>query len=429
MSILDEFLDDIEIINSERNGDCTIEQSQRVVKIINEFLYSEYSGPEKIEAFGRSFAYFSAFHKYWNDNHEKILNARISDSACSEVAEILHNEFINSKGMSFTTVYNTGRLKPEEICRIRFLTANQDFRGSRDFGELIKIYRKKKTIFDEEYIKTQPEEFLKNLNISKLSQTDKRPLFAQKACDFILEKNTTPYGLIDYYEHDVSRLRKELISFGAGYGNKKTDMFIRDMVVLRVWEDVRGFDEVDVASDINTIKIALRTGILQTDIPLVSSFLDIFGNQYSYIDRMNAKAWRRVWELWDKKYPNEISSPCLIDYFIYNKVGRELCKQRSYFLCEKGHLFEGNANIKYCKECNSKKQKVLAKKVLVGKPCEVDPQVYNGESLFEECPFKLICDKNGKKDLNPPSSISITGNTGWEKAYSKPGQGGGGIMS
>ena len=45
-------------------------------------------------------------------------------------------------------------------------------------------------------------------------------------------------------------------------------MFLRDMVVLGVWKDVKGFDKIDVASDINTIKVALRTGIIKTQIPL-----------------------------------------------------------------------------------------------------------------------------------------------------------------
>lgn len=104
-------------------------------------------------------------------------------------------------------------------------------------------------------------------------------------------------------------------------------MFLRDMVVLGVWKNVDNFDKIDVASDVNTIKVALRTGIISTAIPLVSSFLDIFCHQYSYIDKMNALAWRRVWEIWQSKYPLEtISSPCLMDYFVYGVIGKQFCK-------------------------------------------------------------------------------------------------------
>ena len=120
---------------------------------------------------------------------------------------------------------------------------------------------------------------------------------------------------------------------GAGYGNKKTDMVIRDMVVHGIWQGVSGFESIDVASDINTIGVALRTGILKTAIPLLSSFLDEFCYQYSFVDRMNAAAWRRVWEIWRGRYPSDdVASPCLLDYFISEVVGRQIgrasCRER-----------------------------------------------------------------------------------------------------
>ena len=46
---------------------------------------------------------------------------------------------------------------------------------------------------------------------------------------------------------------------------------------------------------------------------------------------------------------------------------------------------------------------------------------------FKECPFFAICSKY--KNLLPPKSISIKGATGWETAYTKTGDGGGGLMS
>lgn len=123
--------------------------------------------------------------------------------------------------------------------------------------------------------------------------------------------------MIDSYNYDLLALRKDLIKANAGYGEKKTDMVLRDMVVLGIWDKdkVRNFDKLNVASDVNTIKVALRTGIISTAIPLVSSFLDIFCYQYSYMDAQNAQAWRRVWEIWRQKYPqDEIGSPCLLDF-------------------------------------------------------------------------------------------------------------------
>lgn len=109
-----------------------------------------------------------------------------------------------------------------------------------------------------------------------------------------------------------------------GFGNKKTDMFLRDLVVHEVWGDYLNFEHLDVASGIYTMKVALPTGIIKTGIPLVSSFVDIFCHQYVYMDEMNTVAWRRVWEIWSDKYPSEcVTSPCMMDYFVYRVIGRE----------------------------------------------------------------------------------------------------------
>ncbi len=90
-----------------------------------------------------------------------------------------------------------------------------------------------------------------------------------------------PFDLFKYFNKDVLKIREFLLgNKGSGFGNKKIDMFIRDMVVLKVWKNPVNFDSINVASDINTIKVALRTGIIETSIPLVSSFLDIFCYQY-----------------------------------------------------------------------------------------------------------------------------------------------------
>ena len=102
--------------------------------------------------------------------------------------------------------------------------------------------------------------------------------YAKNIGQFLIERQQpSPYNLLAYYNNDVFSLRQDMINcIGAGYGNKKTDMFIRDMIILGVWKKVIGFDKIDVASDVNTIKVALRTGIMTCEMPLLSSFLDIF---------------------------------------------------------------------------------------------------------------------------------------------------------
>ena len=217
------------------------------------------------------------------------------------------------------------------------------------------------------------------------------------------------------------------------------------MVVLGIWPNVQNFECIDVASDINTVKVALRTGILKTAIPLLSSFLDIFCYQYAYVDEMNASAWRRVWEIWKNRYPEEcIDSPCLMDYFVYNVVGKQFCKESlAIYQCDsEDHTFKWHSSKnRTCQICHRNGHRgVTATCIQKVLPCnDQDGRIailqsdfvrnLPPEQRFEECPLKNICDENELKQLQPPKSISILGQTGWITAYTEKGNGGGGLMA
>lgn len=427
------------------SGELDLPTARKIVKEINTFLYTSPSNIGMVSEFGHTFPYFSAFHKYWHLHHKEILNLQISDEACEKVADSLHDVYLRTQGKAFTEIYDTNGLSPEDICKIWLLTANQDFRGSRNFKELSEIFLTDPTLFDVAIIAESPENFVKSIGITSLSQNDKRVRYAKRIAQFLIENNSTPYNIINVFKNDVTLLRKALIEYeSAGYGNKKTDMFIRDMIVLGVWKNVKGFDKIDVASDVNTIKIALRTGILKSEIPLISSFLDIFCYQYGYIDETNALAWRRVWEIWTQKYPHEsIASPCLLDYFIYNVVGKQFCKfSLCLFVCEDGHSFYWHsANNKTCQVCYKKtKERKKAKLLCKSLPCDcdegyiaIDKTAFVRSNIanpnYHQCPFKQICELYGNKKLMPPKSISIMGQTGWNSAYTNENSGGGGLMA
>lgn len=423
----------------------SIEQAREVVRNINDFLYTNYDGIGTVEILGEQYPYISEFHRYWAAHHREILDIRISEDSCAKVARALHDVYVRTRGRAFAEIYDTNGLSPEDVCRVRLLTANQDFRGSRSFAELSRIFLEDESVFDERMIFDDPEDFVKSIGITGLSQSDKRVRFAKNISGFVIDGGTSPRGVLDRYGGDVYRLREALTGIpGAGYGNKKADMFIRDMVVLGVWKDVSGFEKIDVASDVNTIKVALRTGIMRAAIPLVSSFIDIFCYQYGYVDEMNAAAWRRVWEIWREEFPEEtISSPCLLDYFVYDVVGRQFCRNiLCVFRCDvEGHVFKWHSSRnRNCQICAAKH--VRNKATLVGKrlPC-TDPDgkiaiqrtefVLSGmaDPNYSECPFKKICDEAGRRGLEPPKSISIKGQTGWETAYARRGDGGGGLMA
>ena len=422
----------------------SVADARKVVKSINDFLYTNYPSIGETFSLDEYQEYFSDFHKFWEAHHEEILDCKVDDEKCKLVAEALHSIYVRTNGDAFRELYDTCGLRKEDICRVRFLSANQDFRGSRNFSELAEIFRTDNSIFDEEVIYSNPIEFVKNIGVSQLSQNDKRISYAKNISKFLIDNNSSPYGLLDVYGKDLKKLREAIIACnGAGYGNKKTDMFLRDMVVLGVWREVIGFDLLDVASDVNTIKVALRTGIIKTEIPLVSSFLDIFCYQYGYIDAMNVKAWRRVWEMWKEEYSEEcIESPCLIDYFVYNVIGKQFCGEKLYiYECEtKEHTFGWHSykNTK-CQTCLKNGIKnIKATKLYNVMPC-CHPEGYVAilespyvrslpeEQKFSECPFTNICQENRK--LQPPKSISILGKTGWTSAYTRKDEGGGGLMA
>lgn len=444
MDALSNFYQNLSQISISKD-ELTIEQAREVVKQINEFLYcTNPNETEKIEAFGDVWNYISEFHKYWEQQHQQILDCKIDEKQCELVADALHSVYVQTKGKAFTHIYDTCGLSREEICQVRMLTANQDFRGSRNFSDLARRYDEDPSIFDPASIAEDPESFTNSLGLTNLSQNDKRISYAKNIAEFILRCECTPFEVISKFNNNVYELRNALINcIGAGYGNKKADMFIRDMVVLGIWENIKGFEKIDVASDINTIKVALRTGIIKTAIPLVSSFLDIFCHQYTYIDKINAEAWRRVWEIWVNKYPTEtLSSPCLMDYFVYGVVGKQFCKEiLVLYKCEQhAHEFYWHtARNKICQICfNENHRRLPANVVARIMPCSSDEgrvailktnyvSSQPKEEKLEQCPFKDICGDN--KRLMPPKSISILGQTGWTTAYTEKGAGGGGLMA
>lgn len=420
-----------------------IDSAREIVRSINDFLYTTHDGIGSVTVLGQTFEYFSEFHKFWHENYIDILDCKINDEVCERVADALHDIFILTKGKAFSEIWDTCGLANDQVCRVRMFTANQDFRGSLKFGFLAERYSSDPSIFDEDIIIASPEKFISAVGLTDKSQSDKRSKYASAIASFVKKHKCTPIDIINSFDNDVSKLRQALIDCNAGYGNKKADMFIRDMVVLGIWNNVKGFESIDVASDVNTMKVALRTGIITTAIPLLSSFLDIFCYQYAYIEQMNAAAWRRVWEIWRNKHPQESPiSPSLLDFFVYKVVGKEFCKESlAVFHCDiHDHTFRWHSSRnRTCQVCYANGIKGV-KASIIGKvyPCsDTEGEVAILQTDFvkslpddkklKACPFSKICNKH--KNLLPPKSISILGATGWQSAYTKTGDGGGGLMA
>lgn len=422
-----------------------VQLAQKFLEKLNEYFFQTYEGIGITTFNNDEFQYFSEFHKFWEAHYKKILDVQIDRKQVQLAAQALSNATRKYRREKiFRVTRDTLGLHPQAVAQVRFFTANQDFREppENQFGK----YFEDPTSFDAEDIAAEPEDFLKFLGTTRLSQTDKRLDFARNAAQFLLEKYISAYDIAEYFNNDAVQIREALVNApNMGYGPKKANMFIRDMVELKVWSALRNFDKIDVASDINTMKLALRTRILQSDIPLLSSFLDVFCYQYSYIDEMSARAWRAVWEEWKKLDPTTApSSPCQMDFLLY-RIGREYCDEIVVqYTCEREHIFyHFGARLRNCPICRRERTHTLAQAKRRFLPCQLDPQELpreRGELLLREdkllrifdgvCIFENVC-KPKIEDfhaLNPPKSISIKGKTSWTESYAHRERGGGGMM-
>ncbi|MGB7532604.1 MAG: hypothetical protein WA977_06460 [Halobacteriota archaeon] len=421
-----------------------VQLAQKFLEKLNEYFFQTYEGIGITTFNNDEFQYFSEFHKFWEAHHQEILNVQIDRKQAQLAAQALSNATRKYGREIFRVTRDTLGLHPQAIAQVRFLTANQDFRKPPE--NQFEKYLEDPTGFNAEEIADVPEDFLKFLDMTQLSQTDKRLNFARNAARFLLENDISAYDIAEYFNNDAVQIREALVNApNMGYGLKKANMFIRDMVAWEVWSAPRNFDRIDVASDINTMKLALRTRILQSDIPLLSSFLDVFCYQYGYIDEMSARAWRAVWEEWKKLDPTTApSSPSQMDFLLY-RIGREYCDEIVVqYTCEREHIFyHFGARLRNCPICRREGTRTWAQAKKRFLPCQLDPQELpreRDELLLREnkllrvfdgvCIFENVCKPKAEdfRALNPPKSISIKGRTSWTESYAHRERGGGGMM-
>jgi hypothetical protein len=475
------------------NGEIDIEKIRESLLVINKYFFNNYPeiGKTYIEEWDYKTEYFSDFHILWEEKAEEILAPEINDEKCRSAANVLHRIRQNFGDAPFLNPINLLNLDHANIALVRFLTANQDFRGSRNTEDFFRLFIDSPAVFDLNRIYENPSNFLNGIGITDLSQNDKREKFAKTAANFLLEKDIDAFGIGKYFNNDALAIKDALINtIGMGYGNKKADMFLRDMIVWGIWPNLASIDQINVASDINTIKVALRAGIIKTKLsPLLSSFLDIFCHQYSTIDLWVSKAWRRVWELWRDNNPTTAPfGPSFMDFFLYRIIGKDFCQENLYEFqgINCGHTFfwhssrnkaclvcqnlyrnnfvsfeENDGEVyaicnkhriehRYKVENRRKKKCQICENINNGAvvintflPCTKDEgyiAISNSEFVRGEnsvlpnitvCPFSDVCLPMSTefKKLNPPKSISILGRTGWESAKTNIENGGGGLMS
>jgi len=297
-------------------------------------------------------------------------------------------------------------LTKEEIANVRFFTAIQDFNiDVHARSNPFEFYKRHPNCF-------RPEKVVKNaLLVDELlnflgaqSQRDKRKPWMLNAAKLLVEQyHSSAYEINKTHDGDVVKIVDSLTEEEKyGFSTKKSHMFLRDMADLGVWKYKRNVEKLDVMSDKNTMRVALRTGILRFRIPLLASFLDVFCYQYSLVDRLNRESWRKVWEKWGEIPRNHRPpTPASMDYLIF-RLGKIACRP-SKRICPP--------------------EREIAERRLESLVPQ-DRLIFRSDRY---CIFKKVC-QSERKMLNAPNSISIEGRTGWKSGKTNEG-GGGGISS
>jgi len=377
-------------------GEEEYELAANILAEINKFLYQKKATlPPQ---------YISEFHKYWEQNHEKVLSPKVNPSGeCLAIAKVLEGVY---KSNTVKVQLDTLDLTKEEIANARFFTAIQDFNiDVHARSNPFEFYKRHPDCFKPEKVKDNDllvDELLNFLGAQ--SQRDKRKPWMLNSARLLVEKyNSSAYEINEVCNGDVVEIVKALTAEERyGFSTKKAHMLLRDMADLGVWKYERNIEKLDVMSDKNTMRVALRTGALQFRIPLLASFLDVFCYQYSMVDRLSRDAWRVVWKEWDKISDNHRpQTPASIDYLIF-RLGKIACRPNKRFCPPEGEVTE-------------KKLESLIPQ---------DRLVFRADRY---CIFSEVCQLE-KKMLNAPNSISIEGRTGWKSGKTNEG-GGGGISS
>lgn len=373
------------------------EVAAKVLNEISRFLYQRHTALEK--------EYISEFHKYWKYNHEKILNPFIGKDETLKVAEVLETIYANN---TIRVQQETLDLQPEEIANVRFFTAIQDFKI--DINAKVnpfELYKLNPDFFNPDKILGNElliDEFLNRIDAH--SQRDGRKSWMQRAAKLLKDKYaSSAFNINAAHGGDTLEIKKVLAKPEKyGFSQKKADMFLRDMADLNVWTYRKNIEEINVMSDKNTMRVALRTGILQFRIPLLASYLDVYCYQYDLVDKWNVRAWREVWKVWDSiPESHRPPTPASMDYFIY-RMGKLACWK--------------SPRRRRCPPSKPVSQKWLESKI------PQDRLIFNKDGY---CVFENVC-KNERKILNHPMSISRERSTGWKSGKTNEG-GGGGIQS
>jgi len=389
MKGFNDFLADISAIQNDATKDDT-EKARQALYEMSRFLYFRTNDVPS--------DHISAFHVWWEENADEILGITIDDDQCRKVAAVLERHF-SQADTSANYYAPPSETTPQQIANSRFFSAAQDF-GGRFRRSPFDLMADDPDFFSPSQMSDVAHIDMFLNYIGAEAQYDKRRDYARNGAKWLIDNyEGEAFNLYAANRNSVKRLSTAMTvkNIGMGFSAKKTHMMVRDLFDWDVWEPAEDIDQLDVASDANTMRIALRTGIVRLAMPtLIPSYLDIYSPQYGAVENANVAAWRRVWELWDEIPDNHrVPAPAFFDFFIYT-LGKTTCRKTT------PRCLAANDCSKFGREdC----------------PAFGSDVCKNGH-----CPFNKICPAE-LKVLQPPKSISILGRTGWEAGSTNEGGG------
>lgn len=402
---------------------------------INRFLYLH---PQELEP-----KWISRYHKVWAQFAPRILQLQIDDDNCLKVAQVFEKLHVGNAGRFRAPQERTSGLSREQIADVRFITAAQDWKLKQK-GNPYEIARQHPDWFEPKRIASDPEALI-NQVLGALGvrpdQATKRVDYARNGAQFLVQHyEGSAYNLGPKHNFDAAEIREALVEpedaayLGhIGFSYKKADMFIRDMHDFGVWP-LRRIEALDVPPDINTMRAAIRTGILHGSNPFLTSYLDIYSYQYELVAELTSSAWRRVWERWGELPRNHrVEGPAFFDFLLYEILARECaalttarvmeCRQ-----CSRSSLVK--SRVRTCPNCGSTDTWVTRERgtpdqfrQLIRRGCSFCAPREKGACVFDDI---ITFDR---WSLAPPKSISRIGGTGWKDGFATEDEGGGGITS
>jgi hypothetical protein len=132
--------------------------------------------------------YVSEFHKYWEEDHEKILSPKIDPNGeCLAVAKVLEGVYESN---TIKVQLDTLDLTKEEIANVRFFTAIQDFNiDVHARSNPFEFYKRHPNCFNPQKVKDNDLLIDELLNfLGAQSQRDKRKPWMLNSARLLAEK-------------------------------------------------------------------------------------------------------------------------------------------------------------------------------------------------------------------------------------------------